>query len=382
MNIPSEFDSIRPFEPEELSSAYESLLADPQFLHVLELIAPGVPVEAIKQKAFACKTNLDFQKAFCYPFLEKLLAKASTGCEIDASEVDTNGRYTFMSNHRDIVLDSAFLDKLLLDAGFSTTCEIGIGDNLLTLPWVATLVKINKSFTVVRGLLSRKKLEEAKRLSSYIHFAIREKRENIWIAQREGRCKDSNDRTQEAVLKMLALGGEGSVIDRLIDLHIVPTSISYEFDPCDILKAQEFQSKRDDPEWKKGPKDDLISMKTGIMGYKGHIHYHLAACLDDFLRQLDPKMPKQEVYSRVVERVDRDIHKRYLLYPCNYIALDELKGTQDFTSHYTEADKLKFNKYVEMQMSKVTIPNPDTDYLHHRLLEMYANPAINHLAAQ
>lgn len=382
MNIPSEFDSIRPIEPEELPSAYESLLADPQFVHILSNLFPGVPVEAIKQKAYACKTNLEFQKAFCYPFLQQLIQKAANGCDIDASEVDIKGRYTFMSNHRDIVLDSALLDKLLLDAGFETTCEIGIGNNLFAMPWIKTLVRINKSFTVIRGLQSRKKLEEGIRLSRYIHFAVKEKRENIWIAQREGRCKDSNDRTQEAVLKMLTLGGEGSVIDRLLELHIVPTSISYEYDPCDILKAQEFQSKRDDPEWKKGPQDDVISMKTGILGYKGHIHYHLAACLDDFLKQIDPETPKQDVINMVVERVDRDIHARYMLYPCNYIALDELRGTTEHASHYTEADKQFFEKYLQGQMAKVTIPNPDMDYLRRRVLEMYANPAINYLAAK
>lgn len=381
MNIPSEFDSIRPFEPEELPAAYTSLLADPQFTAVLNALFPGVPVEVIRQKLFACKTNLDFQKAFCYTFLEKLLAKASTGCDIDASEVDTNGRYTFISNHRDIVLDSALLDKLLIDAGFTTTCEIAIGNNLYAQPWIETLVKINKSFTVIRDGEGRKRLEESMRLSRYIHFAIKEKRENIWIAQREGRCKDSNDRTQEAVLKMLAFGGEGSLIDRLLELHLVPTSISYEFDPCDILKAQEFQCKRDDPDWKKGPQDDIISMKTGIMGYKGHIHYHLGVCLDDFLRSLDPAMSKQEVINALVERIDKDIHKRYMLYPCNYVALDELNGATEHADHYTDADKMKFDKYEEGQMAKVTIPNPDTDYLHRRLLEMYANPTINYLNA-
>lgn len=175
MNIPSEFDSIRPFEPEELPAAYTSLLADPQFTAVLNALFPGVPVEVIRQKLFACKTNLDFQKAFCYTFLEKLLAKASTGCDIDASEVDTNGRYTFISNHRDIVLDSALLDKLLIDAGFTTTCEIAIGNNLYAQPWIETLVKINKSFTVIRDGEGRKRLEESMRLSRYIHFAVKEK---------------------------------------------------------------------------------------------------------------------------------------------------------------------------------------------------------------
>ena len=150
MNVPTEFDSIRPFEPEELPAVYERLLSDPQFRTVVGYIFPDIPFEALAEKMRKCKTNLEFQLAFCYGFLEKLLEKASKGCDIDTSAVDTSRRYTFVSNHRDIVLDSALLDKLLVDAGFKTTCEIAIGDNLLAAPWIKDLVRINKSFIVER----------------------------------------------------------------------------------------------------------------------------------------------------------------------------------------------------------------------------------------
>jgi hypothetical protein len=278
-------------------------------------VYPQFSVEALAQTIRSCRTNLELQKKFAYPFLCGLLAKCSKGLDMDCSAIDNTQRYTFVSNHRDIVLDSAFLDKLLIDAGFSTTCEIAIGDNLLSLPWVKDLVRVNKSFIVERGLPMRQMLIASKRLAEYMHFAIKEKHENIWMAQREGRAKDSNDQTQEAVLKMMSMGGEGSIVDRLAQLHIVPLSISYEFDPCDYLKAQEFQFKRDVVGWKKGAQDDIVSMQTGIMGYKGHIHYHCAPCIDDFLHGLDINMPKSDLYRKIALHIDHEIHRNYRLYP-------------------------------------------------------------------
>ena len=268
MQTPETFKDIRPFEPEELPQVYDRLLADKQFLSVLAYLYPGVPAEAIGAKMKQCRTNLEFQKTFCYGFLEKLLSKASTGCDINTDKVDVTKRYTFVSNHRDIVLDSALLDKLLIDAGFTTTCEIAIGDNLLTLPWVKDLVRVNKSFIVERSLPPRQMLLASKRLSEYMHYAIAGKNENVWIAQREGRAKDSDDRTQPAILKMMAMGGEGTPADRLAQLHIVPLAISYEYDPCDYLKAAELQQRRDNPQFTKAPGDDVNSMRTGIMGYR------------------------------------------------------------------------------------------------------------------
>lgn len=381
MNIPSEFDEIRPYEPEELSEAYERLLSNPQFKMVMAYIMPEEPFEAIAAKMRSCKTNLEFQKAFCYPFLQNLLAKASKGCDMNTSAIDNTKRYTFISNHRDIVLDSALLSKLLIDAHFTTTCEIAIGDNLLFIPWVRDLVRINKSFKVERGLLTSEKLRSSKRLAEYMHFAIKEKNENLWIAQREGRCKDSDDRTQDAVLKMMTLGGDGTFIDRLLQLHLVPLSISYEFDPCDFLKAREAQCKRDISDWKKSPNDDMESMKTGIFGYKGHIHYQCAACIDDFLRQIDTTQPKSDLFHSIAEHIDDAIHKNYRLYPCNYIALDMLHGTTEYTSHYTVEDKAFFKQYLAGQLAKIDIQNRDEDYLKQCMLTMYANPAINYLAA-
>ena len=382
MKIPQEFDTIRPWEPEDLPEVYERLLSNPQFKQVLAYLYPQVPFEMIARKLKACKTNMEFQLAFAYDFVHGILKKAATGCEMDCAAIDNTRNYTFISNHRDIVLDSAILDVLLVDNKFKTTCEIAIGDNLLSLPWVKDLVRVNKAFIVERALSMRQMLMSSKRLSDYMHFAIKEKNENIWIAQREGRAKDSDDRTQKSILQMMSMGGEGSIVDRLKQLHLVPLAISYEYDPCDYLKAKEYQQKRDDADWKKGPTDDLVSMQTGIFGYKGHVHYYAAPCLDEYLDSLDPDMPKQDLYNKVAAHIDHEIHSNYRLYPGNYVALDLLENTTSHASEYTEEDKQKFMKYIEGQLAKIDLPDKNEAYLKERILTMYANPVRNYLAAQ
>lgn len=379
MKIPEQFDPIRPFEPDELPDVFDRLLQNEQFCSVLAYFYPDVPKEALAAKMHACNDNLDFQKTFCYGFLVQLLARLSKGCDIDIASLDTDSRYTFISNHRDIVLDSALLDKLLIDAGFNTTCEIAIGDNLLKLPWVKDLVRVNKSFIVERALSMREMLMASKRLSEYMHFVIAEKNDNIWIAQREGRAKDSNDRTQEAILKMMVMGGEGSIIDRLKQLHLVPLAISYEYDPCDYLKAAELQARRDNPSWQKGPMDDVTSMQTGIMGYKGYIHYQCADCIDSYLDTIPADTPKTELFRLIADHIDRQIFAGYRLYPNNYVALDLLHGDSAHADHYTAEDKAQFEAYLKGQLDKIEMEGKDDAYLREQMLKMYANPAINQM---
>ena len=371
------FDAIRPFEPEELPEVFERLLGNAQFAQVVAYVFKDVPFDMLAQKMRACKTNLEFQVAFCYPFIKGLLQKASLGCDMNVDAIDMEKRYTFVSNHRDIVLDSALLDVLLVDAGCKTTCEIAIGDNLLSLPWVKDLVRINKSFIVERSVSLRQMLLSSKRLSDYMHLVIAQKHDNVWIAQREGRAKDSNDRTQESIIKMMVMGGEGSLVERLKGLHIVPLAISYEYDPCDFLKAQEFQLKRDIADWKKGPMDDVVSMQTGIMGYKGHIRYDAAPCIDAWLDTLDPDMPKADFFKAVATHIDEEVFRRYRLYPSNYVALDELEGTTAHADRYTAEQKAQFDGYIAQQMAKIQLPDKDEAFLRERLLTMYANPARN-----
>lgn len=375
------YDEIRPFEPEELPEVFNRLLADKQFQQVLSAIYPGVPLDALRQKLMGCKTLMDFQLTFIYNLVNGIMAKASKGFDMDSASLDKSASYTFVSNHRDIVLDSALLDMLLVENKFATTCEIAIGDNLLKYQWIRDVVRLNKSFIVERDLPMRQLLMASKRLSDYIHYAINVKHDNIWIAQREGRAKDSNDRTQKSILQMMAMGDEGSVIDRLTSLHIVPLAISYEFDPCDFLKAKEFQQRRDTADFHKGPMDDVTSMRTGIFGYKGRVHYHCAPCIDDYLRSLDPSMQKGKLFETVAAHIDHEIHSNYRLYPNNYVALDELRGTADYADMYTEEDKQTFDRYIDGQIHKIDLPGKDETFLRERMLTMYANPAINYLAA-
>jgi hypothetical protein len=375
----AEFDAIRPYEAGEMKQAFEELLADRQFNIVMKGFAPWLPKavrNGLLRLAFmGIKTPLDFQKRFMKPVVKYIIRKHTDGCSFLDSAIagyDKHQRYTFVSNHRDIVLDSAFLDVMLVDAGYPTTVEIGIGDNLLIYPWIKRLVRMNKAFTVRRGLSLRETLAASQLMSRYIHYAVTTKKENIWIAQREGRAKDSSDHTQDAVLKMLAMGGD------LKELNIVPLTISYEFDPCDYLKAQEFQQKRDNPAFKKSRQDDLDNMKTGIFGYKGRVVYRPAAPINTWIDELS-NLPKTEWFKALAERMDHEIHSGYELYPCNYIALDELNGDHANAAHYTDADKKRFERYLAGQMAKIQIPNKDESFLHERMLTMYANPVRNYL---
>lgn len=376
----TEFDEIRPYNDEELPAVYEELIADPAFQEAVAGVIPNVPFEALAHKMRACKSKLEFQKTFCYGLLRDLAKNCTDDISLDhAALPDKSKAYTYLSNHRDIILDSGFLSVLLVDQGMDTV-EIAIGDNLLVYPWIKKFVRVNKSFIVQRALTMRQMLESSARMSRYMHYTISEKNQSIWIAQREGRAKDSNDRTQDSVLKMLAMGGEGDVIDRLMEMNIAPLAISYEYDPCDFLKAQEFQLKRDVEGYKKTMQDDLNNMKTGLFGYKGRVHFQAASCVNDVLAEMDRSLPKPELFARLSTLIDERIHSNYRLYPGNYVAHDLLNEKTEFTSHYTQEEKQRFENYLEKQLAKIDIPNKDIPFLREKLLLMYANPLTNHLA--
>ena len=392
-----EFDEIRPYERGEMKQAFEELINDRQFSLLLKGFVPWLPKavrNGLLRLAFiGVKTPLDFQLRFMKPVVWHFVRKYTDGLSFEdsllsshLSPLTSQERYTFVSNHRDIVLDSAFLDVSLNKKGYPTTVEIGIGDNLLIYPWIKRLVRMNKAFTVRRGLTAHEMMRSSQLMSSYIHYAVTQKKENIWIAQREGRAKDSDDRTQESVLKMLAMGGD------LKELNIVPLTISYEFDPCDYLKAQEFQQKRDNPNFKKSKQDDLDNMKTGIFGYKGRVHYQCGTPINEWIDELRD-LPKNEFFKAVAQRMDLEIHRHYSLYPCNYIALDLLEnagvssstgspGNTSFASHYTPSDVTRFEEYLSAQLAKIKIPNKDEAFLRERMLTMYANPLRNYLKAK
>ena len=375
------FDDIRPFERGEMKFALNELLRDRHFNKMIGgfLPLPKVVRNALFKLLFVgIKTPLDFQVRFMKPIVRHILRKHANKASFEHDAICSNGNYSFISNHRDIVLDSAILSYLLYKSGFATTCEIAIGDNLLIYPWIKTLVRMNKAFIVRRSLKAKEMLESSRLMSSYIHYAVTQKKENLWIAQREGRAKDSSDQTQDSVLKMLAMGAEIPPIESLRELNITPLTISYEYDPCDYLKAQEFQQRRDDASWKKSKQDDLDNMRIGIFGYKGHVHYHCASCINEWIDEL-AELPKQEFYRVLAERITAEIHRGYMLYPCNFIAYDELNGTKHFADRYSAADVKKFDEYLNGQIAKVSVTNPDIPFLRGRILTMYANPVENKL---
>ena len=378
MKTPEIFDEIRPYETGEMKQAFEEMLNDRQFNRLTKGFLPWLPkavVHGLLRLAFiGVKTPLDFQKRFMKPVVKHIIRKHTDGLTSNIRKPTGNARYTFVSNHRDIVLDSAFLDVLLVDNGFPTTVEIGIGDNLLIYPWIKRLVRMNKAFIVRRALSMHEMMRSSQLMSQYIHYAVTTKKENIWIAQRQGRAKDSDDRTQDSVLKMLAMGGD------LSELNIVPLTISYEYDPCDYLKAKEFQQKRDDPAHKKSKQDDLDNMRTGIFGDKGRVHYHLGTPVNEWMADLDGQ-PKGAFFHQLAERIDHEIHAGYHLYPGNYVALDLLNGDTAQAGHYTAEDKARFEEYLDGQVAKVDLPDKDEPFLRECILNMYANPLRNYLHA-
>ena len=369
MNI-HDFDDIRPYMAEELDDVFDKLLNDPEFRHIAGNIFSGVPISQIEDLVWGCSTNESFQQKLIYPFLKQLLSVHSKGLHADYSSLNHDMNYTFISNHRDIVLDPALLDVSLLENDFNTV-EIAIGDNLLIRPWIKDLVRINKSFIVKRSLNMREMLLASAKLSKYMHFAINEKHEHLWIAQREGRAKDGNDQTQESVLKMMSMGGD------LRELNIVPLSISYEYDPCDYLKASEMQQKRDIEGFKKSQQDDLDNMKTGIFGKKGRIHYKAGRCINDYLDSLPSDMPKTEYFKAVASYIDQEIYNNYEPYAIHYVALDKHLGEKRYSDRYSKSDEEKFEAYVEGQLKKVSIANADFAFLRSKIYEMYANPMLN-----
>lgn len=374
---PKEFDGIRCYEPKDYDEVFERLLADEAFCSLVLQLLGGISRTELKQMLYACKDSLTFQKTFTYSFIQKVIATATDGISMDASALPhKNGAYTFISNHRDIVLDPAFLGISLLDNGFHDTQEIAIGDNLLVYPWIEHLVRLNKAFIVRRGVGFRETLLAGQLMSRYMHYVLTSKKNSVWIAQREGRAKDSNDKTQEAVLKMIAMGQKGNVVDSLMEMNITPLSLSYEYDPCDYLKAREFQMKRDDETFKKTPADDLLNMKTGIMGYKGRVRFVAAPTINAWLEE-QRDLSKNELFAAVAQHIDENIYQRYTFYPNNYVAADLLEKTDKRNEHYSVADQQKFQTYIAQQIARIELPHKDEAYLRTKMYEMYANPLLN-----
>lgn len=374
------FDDIRPLNNDEVKDAIEELVANEDFERAFRYIKPDLDWNQFVAAMRSCKTKEEFKSTLAYDAVMTVAKNTTFSLGISGRSRLPEGKpaCTFISNHRDIVLDASFLNVMLYDVGYGMT-QVAIGDNLLIRPWIKTLVRLNNSFIVKRGVSVRQMLEVSGTLSAYIHHTIKETKESVWIAQREGRAKDSDDRTQGSVLKMLNMGGTKDLLTNLMELNIVPVAISYEFDPCDYLKAKEFQLKRDDPEYVKCQRDDLLAMETGILNNKGRVHFTLGTPINGELARLDRNMEKNELVAAIAGIIDKEIYRHYRFYPCNYVAYDRLTGTKRFSENYGPKDKKQFEEYLQGQLDKIVIPNKDEAFLRTKLLEMYTNPLKNHL---
>ena len=378
-SIPREFDDIRPLLDSEVAKTVEALLADPAFRRAAEPIIKPLDWEQMAAVMRQCKTIFDFQQKIIYPHVISLIHKTTSEfVGFNWENMEDGKSHVFISNHRDIVLDAAFLNMLLYEKGLNTT-EIAIGDNLLIYPWITRFVRLNKSFIVKRGVSIRQMLETSKHLSDYIHYTVCQRRQSVWIAQREGRAKDSNDRTQTSLLKMMTLHDSAHPLEMLQELNIVPLSISYEFDPCDYLKAKEFQLKRDNPQYKKRPADDIENMIAGITGWKGRAHFRFGKGINEKIILLKGINEKGVLLDEVAKIIDEEIYRNYSFFPFNYVAYDLQTKTSTFADKYTSDDVEKFENYLNNQIQKIDIPNKDIEFLRSKIIEMYGNTLKNFL---
>lgn len=380
-----EFSDIAPYDDSDFQHYMSRLVKEPGFEHAIRYVMPDVKYPEMVQNLLQIKSKDEFQRTIMQGMLE-LLERMTTSGVTDSGleDFDASKSVLFITNHRDIVLDASFLGLAMLRHGLPAQ-EVALGDNLLIFDWIEDLVRLNKGIIVKRNLRLTKALEAARQLSGYIHHCIGEKHESVWIAQREGRAKDSNDVTQESVIKMLALAGEGAtVVERLLELNITPTAISYEYDPNDYLKAREFLARRRDPEFKKSQRDDLFSMETGILQFKGHVHFAVCECINPALEELRALTDKVEIVRRVCAIIDREIHTAYKFFPLNYIAYDRVNHTDRFASEYTPQDVEQFDAYLNKQIDKVDLPDitpEERAFMIDAVTDMYANPLKNYLKA-
>ena len=321
MEVPiNDFDDIRPLNNDEVKDAIESLIANEDFERAFRYINPDVNWKEFSETMRSFKTKEDFKAKLAYEAVMMVANKTTFSLTISGrSRLPKDKKpCTFISNHRDIVLDASFLNIMLYDVGYGMT-QVAIGNNLLIRPWIETLVRLNNSFIVKRNVPVRQMLEVSKVLSAYIRRTITETKESIWIAQREGRAKDSDDRTQGSILKMLNMSG---------------------------------------------------------------VHFTLTSPINDQLAQLDPNMEKNELIAAIASIIDKEIYKHYRFYPCNYVAYDMLTGTRRFSEHYGLKDKKQFEDYLQGQLDKIVLPNKDEAFLRMKILEMYTNPLKNFFANQ
>lgn len=382
------FDDIRPYNDGELGPVIERLLEEPIFYKIMKWVYPSLGKSVIQGMMREISTVEEFQEQVSAPafkVVSQLTTSGLTFSNIDFLERDK--AYLFLSNHRDIILDSALLNVSLMERGYKTT-QIAIGDNLLETSVVKDIVRSNKNFIVNRNINAKEVFHYSLRLSNYIRKTIQEDNTSIWIAQREGRSKDGDDRTASGLLKMFTMSSSKSMEDSLLDLNIVPMCVSYEYDPCDVMKANELVQKRIFGKYEKKPGEDFRSMMKGVTGHKGRVHISVGSLMNGAIEQMRSIQHKNDKVQFLANAVDSEMHRIYKLWPTNYIAYDLLNGSKEHKEYYTNIQRITFSNYIRGCVITSGILRrqeglPKDGYakaIRETLLEMYANPVTNKIA--
>jgi 1-acyl-sn-glycerol-3-phosphate acyltransferase len=374
----SVFDDIRPYSNDEVEGKMQLLLTDPVFDRVLmHIYNDPEQVARAKKMLSTFRTIEEIQYKFIYELLNSVIATTTDGLTSDGMEhLEKNKPYLFISNHRDIILDSALLNLLVFKNGMNTT-QIAIGSNLLILDWIVHAVKLNRSFIINRDATSRELHASSQKVSEYIRHTLTHQKNSIWIAQREGRTKDGADKTQISVLKMLNMSNKKSLSLGFSELNMVPVSISYEIEPCGTGKIRERMQMEGDEGYIKKSKDDLKSMAKGMFGKKGRIHFSFGRPLNAELEKFADKKRPNEFFQKLAELIDNHIHKQFKLWPNNYVAYDLLKQEHTWRNYYSDEDKHKFGTLIQEAQSEL---EGDPEDIRTRFLNLYANPVINVLS--
>lgn len=379
------FDDIRPFRDEEIRQALERLIQEPLLQKMMKWVYPGLSKAAVHQMFREVNSVNEFQEQIIGPAFKVITQMTTHGLSFSNMEnIQRDKPYLFISNHRDIILDSALLNVSLMEKGFATT-EIAIGDNLLKSSFVSDLVRANKNFIVNRNVNAREVYYYSLRLSNYIRETIEKRNTSIWIAQREGRSKDGDDRTASGLLKMFTMSSEKSFEDALATLNILPMAVSYEYDPCDILKANELLVSKLAGHYEKEPGEDFRSMMRGLTGHKGRVNVAVGRPIDYLLDGMRSIQNKNEKVKFLADGIDNEMHRIFRLWPTNYIAYDLLHGTKEYKEHYSNIQKIAFGNYIRghvMRLSllrkKTNLPKENYNKMAREiLLQMYANPVLN-----
>lgn len=372
------FDAIRPYYDAEINKAIQKVVHHPMMKALMNFTFPEVDDEVWKEQLKKTFSIRDFQCNFIYQSVQQVLKKSSDGLTTSGFEkLEKNTSYLFISNHRDIILDTSLLNASLFDNDLVMTAS-AIGDNLVKKAFLDILAKLNRNFLVQRGLSPREMLQSSKLMSEYIGQLLLRENRSVWIAQREGRTKDGNDATHPGVLKMLALGNdEANLMDYFKKIKIVPVSISYEYDPTDALKMPQLKAEANNETYVKEENEDFMTLLSGIMGQKKRIHIHVCDILDKELDVISNNFDNSnKQIQALAQTIDDSILQSYHLWPTNYIALDILNKSDEHKAFYTENKKSLFERRLEMKIDK----NNPIELC--GFLNMYANPVVNKLKYQ